>query len=113
LLLIVRRMQELCRSADVDFAIASEFEMDARLESVCRELDIRLLDATKRLRRFRNSSDGNQVIYFSKDPHPNQLGHRLFAEALLEELDDWHPDWRIRPVKVELARDPGASPTVR
>lgn len=113
LLLILRRLQELCRSADVELAIASEFEMDARLDSVCRELDIRLLDATKRYRRFLNSSEGGQVIFHSKDPHPNAIGHRLFAEAMLEELDDWHPEWRVRPRQVELARDPHAAPTAR
>ncbi|MFO0869598.1 MAG: SGNH/GDSL hydrolase family protein [Pirellulales bacterium] len=102
--IILQRIRELCREHDVEFAVASDFHPDELLTTACRELDLPLLDTTQRYQRFLRSSDGGQAVFFNHDPHPTALGHRLFAEALREELHRWHPEWRVLPGSRELAR---------
>lgn len=91
------RLKELCDQHEIELAIASEFRVHPALAYVCRQLDIRLLDVSRRLERFAQSSDAGQPLYFRHDGHCTPLGHRLIAEALYDEL---HGEARRSPPRL-------------
>jgi lysophospholipase L1-like esterase len=88
-------MRELCREHGVRLAIASEYG-DERLwhrqsrhlaVRACQELSIPFFDLSERFSHHLASAEDGELVVFELDPHYNETGHRLLAEAIREELD--------------------------
>ncbi|MFO0818943.1 MAG: GDSL-type esterase/lipase family protein [Pirellulales bacterium] len=110
---VVASMQEECRQASIEFAMVSDLRMDSRLRAVCEESDVHLVDLGQHLERMQRTSQGNLPIRFAFDEHPNETAHQLIATALQDELHAWHPEWRLKQTRVELAREPEAGRVIR
>jgi len=53
---------------------------------ICDEIGVPILDASKLWRQHLASSEDPAPLGFATDPHFNELGHRLIAEAIDSEL---------------------------
>ncbi|MDD5224879.1 MAG: SGNH/GDSL hydrolase family protein [bacterium] len=59
----------------------------SELEAICRRNGIRLVDPTEAFRlRARELKKEGKTLYFSRDPHFNEEGHRLIGEILAENI---------------------------
>ena len=103
----LQRLKTRCDAEGIELAVATEFLVDPRVVSACETLGVRVLDTSKRYSRHLRSSDRDEILYFAQDPHINARGHRIFADAMLEELHDWHPEWRLIAPSGILATRPG------
>lgn len=80
---LVRRMARSAREAGADFRMISTGDPYAR--SV---LDAAGLQPLGEARRWRSSLPEDRSIQMPFDPHWNELGHRIYGEALAEALAD-------------------------
>jgi lysophospholipase L1-like esterase len=79
-----RLMRDLCREHGVTLYIVNDGP--AVVPTVCDELGVTWFDLSKRWREYQNSAEKDQSPYFPTDPHFNEIGHRLIAEAVHAEL---------------------------
>lgn len=80
-------MAGLCKEHDVGFVMAG-LEDSNVVAPICDEVGVPVLDASKLFRQHLASSETPAPLGFPTDPHFNELGHRLIAEAIDSELCD-------------------------
>jgi len=78
-----RMMRDLCAKHDVKLRIVNEG--GPHVPSVCDELGITWLNPAEWWNRHA-ALQGSEPTAFKTDPHFNELGHRMIAEAIYSEL---------------------------
>jgi lysophospholipase L1-like esterase len=81
-----RQMHQLCEQHGVALAIASESAgCIENLRPICDAENLTLLDLSGYWQAHLGKTD--EEARFPTDPHYNELGHRLLAEAMIEQLE--------------------------
>lgn len=81
-----RGMREACRAAGVDFWVALETRPEGQVSAICRELEVPVLDIGPGWQASLLAVGVEQPTSFPHDPHYNELGHKLLAHTLWDEL---------------------------
>ncbi|MBL9092373.1 MAG: SGNH/GDSL hydrolase family protein [Planctomycetaceae bacterium] len=82
-----RGMRDLCREHGVRLIVLGHGYTQAELGRACEQLDITLIDGSRRWRRHWASAEAaSRRIDFPTDPHNNEYGHQLLAEGFREDL---------------------------
>lgn len=78
----------LCDEHQVRFTVAVEVDgaVGDCVRQVCRRQSIPVLDITKRLHAYQATGGDLANLHLQSDPHYNEAGHRLIAEAIQEEM---------------------------
>jgi len=79
-----RMMRDLCAKHDVKLRIVNEG--GPYVPAVCDDLGITWLSLADRWHRHAASPQAAEPTAFKTDPHFNELGHRMIAEAIYSEL---------------------------
>jgi hypothetical protein len=81
---IYRLTRDLCAKHDVKLRVVNEG--GHYVPSVCKELGMTCLSREERWHQHATSPQAAEPTAFKSDPHFNELGHRLLAEAIDSEL---------------------------
>jgi lysophospholipase L1-like esterase len=81
-----RMLKELCDEHDFELIVAT-FSSNATLTTICRELDLPLIDISAYLDRPQDAGHSAKPLNFPYDGHWTDLGNRLAAEGLHAELN--------------------------
>lgn len=95
-----RGMRDACHAAGVDFWVALETRPQGQVSAICQELEVPVLDLGPGWQAALLAVGVEEPTSFPHDPHYNELGHKLLARTLWEELGH-----------APLANRPTGSPT--
>ena len=97
-----RMIDRLCREHGVALAVATELDgpVAESLSRICDELSVPMLDLSCRWQEHFAASEDARPLCFKTDPHYNELGHQLLAEAIRSELE------QLRTASVADSRRP-------
>ena len=81
------RMAALCRERSIPFTVIGAPQHYDALAQICHELDVPLIEVSERFTHHEMGPRGDQPWRFPTDTHCTELGNRLFAEAILPQVE--------------------------